>query len=122
MTLAIKPAPTPLETDPDGVVRVAGTRVRLDTVVTAFEEGATAEEIVYRYPSLRLQDVYAVISYYLGHRQEVEAYLRQREQEARETRHQNEAKFDPEGIRDRLLARRQAADVEGVHRDIIVPG
>lgn len=112
MTLAIKPAPTPLETDPDGVVRVVGTRVRLDTVVTAFEEGATAEEIVYRYPSLRLQDVYAVISYYLGHRQEIEAYLRQREQEAGEIRHKNEAKFDPGGIRDRLLARRQAADVE----------
>lgn len=112
MTLAIKPAPTPLETDADGVVRVAGTRVRLDTVVVAFREGATAEEIVYRYPSLRLQDVYAVFSYYLWHRHEVETYLREREQEARETRDQNEARFDTAGIRDRLLARRRDEGAE----------
>lgn len=38
--------------DADGVVRVAGTRVTLDTVVAAFEEGATAEEIAQQYPSL----------------------------------------------------------------------
>jgi hypothetical protein len=36
----------PIHTDADGVVRVAGTRVTLDTIVVAFEAGATAEEIV----------------------------------------------------------------------------
>jgi len=106
MTLLIAAEPIPLETDADGVVRVGETRVTLDTVVAAFKEGATAEEIVYQYPSLNLTDVYFVIAYYLQHRPDVEAYLRWRQQQANEVREQNEARFDPHGIRDRLLARR----------------
>ena len=73
--LVIAAEPIPLEADVDGVVRVGGTRVTLDTVVIAFMEGATAEEILYQYPSLNLADVYAVIAYYLQRRSEVEAYL-----------------------------------------------
>lgn len=108
MTLVIEPTPVPLELDVDGVVRVGGTRVTLDTVVAAFQNGASAEEIVYRYPSLYLDDVYAVIGYYLRHRQEVEEYLEQRQKEAEEIREQNEARFTPEGVRERLLARRSS--------------
>jgi hypothetical protein len=40
-----------IHTDADGVVRVAGTRVTLDTVVGAFDTGATAEEIAQQYSS-----------------------------------------------------------------------
>jgi len=105
-TLLIEVEPIPLEMGADGVVRVGGTRVTLDTVVAAFREGATAEEIVYQYPSLNLADVYSVIAYYLQRCQDVEAYLRQRQQQRDEVREQNEARFDPRGIRDRLLARR----------------
>jgi len=106
MTFLIEVEPVPLEMDADGVVRVGGTRVTLDTVLAAFQEGATAEEIVQQYPSLHLADVYAVIGYYLRRRQEVEAYLRERQQKANEVRQQNESRFDPHGVRDRLLARR----------------
>ena len=106
MRLVITTEPISLETDADGVVRVGGTRVTLDTIVAAFNEGATAEEIVHQYPSLHLADVYAVIGYYLRRRSEVEAYLRQRQQQAAHVCKQNEARFDPHGIRDRLLARR----------------
>lgn len=81
-------------------------RVTLDVVVDAFREGATAEEIVHQYPTLELADVYAVISYYLRHQGEVEAYLSRRVDEAATVRRQNEARADPVGIRDRLLARR----------------
>ena len=52
MTLAIATEPTPLELNEDGVVLVGNTRVTLDTLVAAFLEGATAEEIVEQYPSL----------------------------------------------------------------------
>ena len=106
MTLSLANEPIPLETDADGVVRVGGTRVTLDTIVAAFNEGATAEEIVYQYPSLHLADVYAVIGYCLRRRSEVEAYLRQRQQQANSTRKQNEDRFAPDGVRNRLLARR----------------
>jgi uncharacterized protein (DUF433 family) len=106
MTLQIANEPIPLETDADGVVRVGGTRVTLDTLVAAFEEGATAEEIAQQYPSLHLADVYAVLGYYLRQRPDVEAYLQQRRQQAREVRRQNEARFDSHSVRRRLLARR----------------
>lgn len=106
MPLEIVAEPAPLETDADGVVRVGKTCVTLDTVVAVFKQGTTAEEIVYRYPSLKLADVYAAIAFYLKHQQDVEAYLEQRQQQAQEVRRINEARFDPQGLRDRLLARK----------------
>lgn len=77
----------------------------LDTIVAAFLRGATAEEIVQQYPSLGLADVYAVIAYYLRQREDVGAYLRQRQQRASQIRQQNEARSNPAGVRERLLAR-----------------
>ncbi|WP_135482072.1 DUF433 domain-containing protein [Candidatus Chloroploca mongolica] len=75
-------------------------------MVVAFREGATAEEIVQQYPSLHLADVSWVIGYFLQHRADVDAYLAERQQRAALLRAHNEAQFDPVGIRDRLLARR----------------
>jgi uncharacterized protein (DUF433 family) len=106
MALPIEVERVPLQVDADGVVRVGGTRVTLDTIVETFGEGATAEEIVQQYPSLRLADVYTVLGYYLRERQQVDAYLGRRQMQADRTREQNEAQFDPQGVRDRLLARR----------------
>jgi uncharacterized protein (DUF433 family) len=55
------------------------TRITLDTVVTAFLEGCTAEEITQQYPSLQLSDIYLVIGYYLRHIEEVNTYLAERQ-------------------------------------------
>lgn len=105
MSLVVVTDPLPLLMDADGVVRVGKTRVTLDTVVAAFWEGATAEAIVEQYPSLELSDIYSVIGYYLHHKDEVDNYLQIRRQRATEVRHENERRFNPVGIRDRLLAR-----------------
>jgi uncharacterized protein (DUF433 family) len=113
MGLAITAEPVPLEADVDGVVRVSGTRVTLDTLVSAFRDGATAEEIVFQYPTLDLASVYSVIAYYLQRRTQVEAYLRQRRAKADEVQRQNETRFDPHGIRERLLARRAEQGAAG---------
>jgi uncharacterized protein (DUF433 family) len=59
----------------EGVVYVDNTRVPLETVIWTYDEGASAEEIVMRYDALSLADVYAVIAYYLKHRDAVETYL-----------------------------------------------
>lgn len=106
MTMTIAVEKTPLVTDVQGVVRVANTRVTLDTVVTAFLEGCTPEEIGEQYPSLHLSDVYWVIGYYLRHRDEVHAYLTERQHQAEQNRQEIERRFNPIGIRERLLARR----------------
>ena len=106
MTLAIAIEPVPLEVDADGVVRVGKTRVTLDTVVMAFLEGATAEEIGEQYTSLKLQDIYSAIGYYLRHKTEVDAYLLERQRKAAVIQQETEQHFNPVGIRERLLARR----------------
>lgn len=96
----------PIHTDAQGVVRVAGTRVTLESIVHAFETGATAEEIAQQYPSVSLVDVYSVITYYLRHKPEVEAYLKERDALAERIREEAERKFPSAGLRERLLARR----------------
>ena len=106
MSFPIQADPIPLVEDADGVVRIGTTRVTLDTVVSVFEDGATAEEIAHQYPALELADVYEVIGYYLHKRADVEAYLRERALQADRVRRENESRFDPQGIRDRLMARR----------------
>ena len=106
MGLMIANEPIPLQSAEDGVVRVGSTRVTLDTVVAAFEEGATVEEIIQQYPSLQLADAYAAIGYYLRHRSDVEGYLAERRRHSSEIRRKNRACFDPTGVRARLLARR----------------
>jgi uncharacterized protein (DUF433 family) len=78
MSLTISTELPPLETDADGVVRVGGTRVSLDSVIYAFNEGSTPEEIVQQYTTLDLTNVYAVIGYYLQRRGEVNEYLASR--------------------------------------------
>jgi uncharacterized protein (DUF433 family) len=97
----------PLATGDDGVIRVSGTRVTLETIVAAFRDGATAEEIAQQYPSVPLPDIYQVIGYYLRHSEELQTYLALRFQDSTAIREQNERRWSPEGIRDRLLSRRR---------------
>jgi uncharacterized protein (DUF433 family) len=97
--------PVPLRTDEGGVLRVGQTRVRLDTVIASFNGGSSIEEIFLKYPSLDLTEIYAVITYYLWHRVEVDAYLADREEASRVAQREAEKRFPREGVRERLLAR-----------------
>jgi uncharacterized protein (DUF433 family) len=107
MTITLEPRiePVPIETDAGGNVRVGGTRVTLDTVIGAFKDGETPEEIALQYPVLRLADIYAVIAYYLREQEAVEAYLQARAQQREAIKRDAEARFNAVGIRERLQAR-----------------
>src|SRR5579862_1419094 len=96
----------PLAEDVGGVLRVGGTRVQLDTVIYAFQNGCTPEEILLKYPSLKLQDIYAVITYFLLHRDEIEGYLNKRQSVITDAEEEIELRFPSAGVRERLLARR----------------
>ena len=98
----------PVVMDHDGVMRILHSRVTLDTLVSAFQGGATAEEIAQQYPTVSLADIYSIIGYYLRRRPEIDAYLARRQQAAQQVRQQNEMRFNPAGIQARLLARRPA--------------
>lgn len=109
MPFTAQPEAPPLHEDPAGAVRVGASRVLLELVIRAFQDGATPESIVQRYPSLVLGDVYAVIAYYLRHHDEVADYLARREEEAGDVRRRCEDRQgDLSAIRARLIARRQA--------------
>jgi uncharacterized protein (DUF433 family) len=108
MVLPLEAQSPPLRINADGVILVGNTRVPLETVVVTFNRGATAEEILQQYPTLTLTDIYLVIGYYLQYRAEVDEYIRQQREESARIRQENETRFDPNGIRERLLARRRA--------------
>ena len=98
----------PLREDPPGVFRVGKSRVLLELVVRAFQDGATPEAIVQSYPTLNLADVYAVVSRYLADPAPFEDYLRKCDEEAEETRRRIEATQRPGPSKEELLARARA--------------
>ena len=110
MTTLEKTQAMPLRLTEDGTIRIADSRVSLDSVVHHYKLGASAEQIAQKFPALDLADVYAAISYYLNNEETVEEYLRQ--QEAKGDEVQEEIESAPQyqeqsaELRARLLARK----------------
>jgi uncharacterized protein (DUF433 family) len=60
---------------------VSGTRISLDSIVYAFQQGIPPEGIVQSFPLLTLEQVYGAITFYLANRAEIDAYLANEELE-----------------------------------------
>lgn len=105
----------PLQRDEHGAIRVSGTRVTLDMVITRFRQGATPDDIHESFDALPINDIYAVIAYYLAHRDDLDAYIQRREEEGERLRQEWEAKYPPTVTRaeleSRLAARKAKQDV-----------
>jgi uncharacterized protein (DUF433 family) len=56
-------------------IRIKGHRIGIDDVLSYYLEGFSAEEIGARFPSLKLEEIHATITYYLHNRAEVDALL-----------------------------------------------
>lgn len=89
----------------DGGYWITDTRVSLDSIVYAFLEGQAPESIVDNFSTVTLEEVYGAIAYYLGHRAEIDVYLRQSEAEFDEFCRQ--ARADHPLLYQRLEALRQ---------------
>src|SRR4051812_47734627 len=74
----------------NGGVRVAGSRVSLDSVVYMYLEGRDAEEIVHQFPTLTLEQVHGAIAFFLGNRALVEEHLKRQEELGETLRLQSE--------------------------------
>ncbi|SRR5579871_6349137 len=57
-------------------IRVKGTRVDIDVLLDAFNQGVSAERIQQSFPTVTREQVYAAITYYLRNQQELDDYLR----------------------------------------------
>jgi len=110
MTTLEKTQAMPLRLTEDGTIRIADSRVSLDSIVHHYKLGASAEQITQKYPALDLADVYAAITYYLNNEETIEEYLRRQEKAGDEV--QEGIESDPQyqktsaEIRARLLARK----------------
>ena len=60
---------------------VAGSRVPLASIVREFRDGQSPEAIRSAFPTLTLEQVYGAITFYLGHRSEVDEDLAARERD-----------------------------------------
>ncbi len=89
----------------DGAFRVGASHVTLETVLWAFQQGSTPEGIADEYPSLDLGDVYAVIAFYLRHREDVDRYLEAQDQTYRTTAEAVRRDFPQSDFSDRRRAR-----------------
>jgi len=98
--------PAALTEDAAGVLRVTNTRVSLDTIVMAFDQDATAEQIVDRFPSLDIASVNEVIAYVVRNRAAIDEYMVRRREQAAALRLEIERRVPSEGLRAKLLARR----------------
>jgi uncharacterized protein (DUF433 family) len=56
--------------------------VSLETIVYAFDRGATPEEIIESYPTLDLGATYAILAYVLDNREDVDRHMERRRSEA----------------------------------------
>ena len=112
MTMTIHADPVPLRVDDKGVIRVGDSRLSLEVILDYHHQGMTAEAIAEGYQDIiTLADVHAVLAYYHRHRDEVDVYLRRRDQEAEAIRRQIEAAQPPRpGFREELLARQARRD------------
>lgn len=91
-----------LSEDPSGYVQlrhgnvyVGPTRVTLPSIVFAFKRGQTPVAIQDSFPTVPLAAIYGAIAYYLDHRNEVEAYLRELDERVQRLRAEAQA-ADPE--------------------------
>ncbi len=92
---------------PQGTWRLAGTRVSLDSIITAFWSGVTPEEICQDFSTLSLAQVYSSIAYYLSHREQVDTYLQEQQQAVARLRQELQRRHGDvlAGLRQRLASR-----------------
>src|SRR5438094_3574293 len=93
--------------DQHGVLRVGQTRVMLDSVLAAWDQGHSPESIRSQYPSLTLEEVYGAITWCLSRPDEVAAYMKKQDAVWEYWRKRSESQPDP--LRDRLRALKATA-------------
>jgi uncharacterized protein (DUF433 family) len=65
----------PLRHDLGGAIRVGQTRVTLETVIYAWQQGNSAEEILEQYSALNLADIHAVLAWALRNPEAIKTYM-----------------------------------------------
>ncbi|MGE0126590.1 MAG: DUF433 domain-containing protein [Blastocatellales bacterium] len=59
----------------EGGYRLTGSRVSLDSIVYDWHNGLSPESVAQNFDTLTLEQVYGAITYYLAHKEEVDAHI-----------------------------------------------
>jgi uncharacterized protein (DUF433 family) len=94
-TLPTEPFMVPFQLDDYGTYRMGNTRIALERVIECYGRGDFAADIVDSFPDQHLADVFAVLSYYLNHEEEVKEYCRRQDDAGREVMARVEAAQGP---------------------------
>lgn len=73
----------------DGI-RIRGTRINIEDVILAGQQGSSAAAIVRNYPSLKLVQVNAVLDYYAANRSSIDEYIAEQDAALGEARRRQE--------------------------------
>ncbi|MBI4517712.1 MAG: DUF433 domain-containing protein [Deltaproteobacteria bacterium] len=88
-------------------VRVRGTRIDLAFLIDEYYKGRSPEEMAWDYPSLQLEAIYGVLTYYVGHKDPVDQYVACQHQACYEN-YQAYLKQPPNPVIERLRALKAA--------------
>ncbi len=75
----------------NGGYYIAGKRVSLDSIVYAFQRGASPESITRSFPVVMLEEVYGALTFYLANKDAVDEYLKREEAEFEKLRGERRA-------------------------------
>ena len=75
----------------NGGYYIAGKRVSLDSIVYAFQRGASPESITRSFPVVTLEEVYGALTFYLANKDAVDEYLKREEAEFEKMREERRA-------------------------------
>lgn len=106
---------TPLLTRwPNGAMRLTGSRVALEIIVSRIQEGLTAEEINDRFPSVSVEHISGVMAWYKDNQAATEEYIRAIDAEWEILR--KELESDPRNIafREKLRQRKEQMITQGL--------
>jgi uncharacterized protein (DUF433 family) len=108
MTISDLLVPTvpPVREDSGGVLRIGRTRVSLDSLVAAYNEGASADELAEGFPTLTLGYIHATLGFYHQNRADLDAYLEHARTEEDRLQEETQRRFQTDAGRDRIVARR----------------
>src|SRR5262249_23125114 len=96
----------PLVLTNDGIIKIRGSRVTLDSIIYSFRQGDTPIQIQEGFPTLSLSDVYGAIYYYLEHADAIEEYVRNQQKEAEEASRIVESQTENPVLTERIRAYR----------------
>src|SRR4051812_21661300 len=96
--------------EPNGALRIADTRVPLDSIVYAYLGGSLPERIHEQFPAVSLEEIHGSLAFYLANREEVGECLKRQDKLWEELRRKADENPSPVVLRLRALKAARAQE------------